>query len=78
MKKLLTLALCLLLALPFAASALAEETDEYGLNWKIYEIDAGTTEDFDGNDVEETFDFVTDLDEYDDGSFTLSVGEESV
>ena len=78
MKKLLALALCLLLALPFAASALAEETDEYGLNWKIYEIDAGTTEDFDGNDVEETFDFVTDLDEYDDGSFTLSVGEESV
>ena len=75
MKKTLALLLTLLLAL----SACAALADQYPGErpWTLYMIDNGTVSDFDGNDEEETYTLATSLDEYGDGSFTITVDGQS-
>ena len=75
MKKTLALLLLLLLAL----SACAALADQYPGErpWTLYMIDNGTVSDFDGNDEEETYTLATSLDEYGDGSFTITVDGQS-
>ena len=75
MKKLLALLLGVALILALAAPALAE-TDQKGL--KIYEVADGASDDFDGDETPEQVAFATEVDEYGDGSFTLTVGGKTV
>lgn len=72
MKKLLLLCACALLVLSLAVPALAE-----GEAWQIYTVASGSVDDFDGDEVQEGVDFSTELDEYGDGGFTLTVGDQT-
>ena len=67
LKKILLLILCL----TFVSFAAYAEAPEQTLNV----IENGTVSDFDGDGVEEPVAFVTERDEYGDGSFTLTVGD---
>lgn len=68
MKKLIAILMGLMLALPFAANA------ESGLT----KIENGAVGDFDGDGVEEPVAFTTERDEYGDGGFVLTVGDNTV
>lgn len=68
MKKLIAILMCLMIAVPFAASA------ESGL----MKIENGATGDFDGDGTEEPVAFTTERDEYGDGGFVLTVGDKTV
>ena len=73
MKKFLLCALAALLVL--TASAFAEYDE--GI-WEIYEAEDGLTRDFDNDETAETLHFTFELDEYDDGGFTIGVGGQSL
>ena len=73
MKKLLLTALIMLLC--FGAVALADFDRSI---WEVFEAGDGFTADFDNDEKEETLHFSTALNEYDDGDFTLTVGDKSV
>lgn len=73
MKKLLLVLTVLALMCCFAVHA--ENTT--GI-WEIYEAGQSCTADFDNDATAETMRFTCALDEYDDGDFTLSVGNVSV
>lgn len=68
MKKLIAILMCLMIAVPFAASA------ESGL----MKLENGATGDFDGDGTEEPVAFTTERDEYGDGGFVLTVGDKTV
>ncbi len=76
MKKNLICCLCLALAL-WALPALAEPAWS-PMPWTIVTISDGLTADFDHDETEETFHFVSSLDEYNDGDFMLAVGSAAV
>ena len=71
----------ILLAMMLALSAIGASADQYpgAEPWKIYMLDDGAVNDFDGDGDEETFAFTMtgDADSW-DGSFTLTVGGLSV
>ena len=76
MKRLIVL-LCALALILSALPAMADM--EQGVHpWTLYPIEDGTTFDFDSDGTEETYSFTTDLNEYRDGRFSLSVGEAAV
>ena len=73
MKKMLCTAAAVVMLLAFCAHA------EFGSPANtVFDLGTAVTADFDSDDLPETMRFVCDLNEYDDGSFTLSVGEQSV
>lgn len=70
MKKAISLILALALGMSLAMPALAEEHEP----WTMFQVESGATEDFDGDGEAETLTLETDLSEYNDGSFVLTVG----
>ena len=76
MKKLAIICFALLLAL-LSLPALADQYPGVA-PWTIHMIDSGTTDDFDSDGTKETYLFTPSVDEYGDGSFSLSVGSNSV
>lgn len=73
MKKLFVVIIAVIL---FSA-VLAEDAYEKKA-WNIYQIEGPLTLDFDGDETAETVNVSFALNEYDDGAFTLSVGESSL
>ncbi len=73
MKKTICILAVLLILAAFAGKA---EFDSYANT--VFDAGEILTADFDSDDILETMRFTCDLDEYDDGSFTLTVGQWSI
>jgi|GEM_PF-6516612 len=76
MKKTAALLLALLLTLSLAGAA--ADTLSGAAPWTIVLMDNDVTDDFDGDGTTEAFHFESSLDEYDDGSFSLTVANTTV
>ncbi len=76
MKRIFALILAVLMLL--SAGAFAEEAANTGDLMTIRETQDGASDDYDGDGNAETLSFSTKLDEYDDGSFTIGVGDQTL
>lgn len=76
MKRIFALILAMLMLL--SAGAFAEEAANTGDLMTIRETQDGARDDYDGDGNAETLSFSTKLDEYDDGSFTIGVGDQTL
>ena len=76
MKRIFALILAVLMLL--SAGAFAEEAANTGDLMTIRETQDGARDDYDGDGNAETLSFSTKLDEYDDGSFTIGVGDQTL